>query len=329
MRKLLVISNDLAERGVKRGPHTFHPRHAEEIRDATDGKIEFVIAAPDEAAAHFADAEAIAAFPMRFPDSSKTPNVKWLHSFSAGVDKILTPAVAASDIIVSNSSGIHAVPIAEHIIGTMLMWTRQFHVAVRDQERHLWQKNWEKLDELHGKNILIVGLGEIGTETARLMHAFGAHVSAVSRSGKNRPEFVERLETSDKLDSMLTEADFVLITLPGTPETNHLFDKTKFALMKPSAVVINIGRGSIINESDLVEALQKKIIAGSALDVTEKEPLSADSPLWDMPNVIITPHYSGISQKYMDRAVERFCLNLRAYLAGEPLPNHVDKKLGY
>ena len=316
------------QRGAKQGPHTFHPRHEDEIRAAAGKKMDVVVASPEEAPSHFADAEVVAAFPMRVPEISLLPQVKWVHSFSAGVDKILTNTLAASKIVLTNSSGIHATPIAEHMIGFMLMWTRRSVQALRAQEKKIWKKD-DTLDELCGKTILIVGLGEIGTETARIAKVFGTTVLAVSRSPKKKPAFVDRLETSDKLDALLPEADFVIITLPHTDETHHLFDAKKFALMKKSAVVINIGRGGIINEKDLIDALKKGTIAGAMLDVFEKEPLPADSPLWDMENVIVTPHHSGLSQKYMDRAVERFCLNLKAYLAGEKLPNEVDKNLGY
>ena len=177
--------------------------------------------------------------------------------------------------------------------------------------------------------MLVGGVGAIGTETARLCHAFGTHVTAIARSKKKKLPFVERFATSERLDDLLPEADYVIITLPHTEETHHLFDKKKFKLMKSSAVAINIGRGGIINEKDLIESLQKKIIAGAGLDVFEKEPLSADSPLWDMQNVIITPHHSGLSLRYMDRAVEILCKNLTVYLKGVPPPNEVDKKLGY
>ncbi|HWP61047.1 MAG TPA: D-2-hydroxyacid dehydrogenase [Candidatus Paceibacterota bacterium] len=328
MRNILVISNDIAKIAVKPSPHTFHPRHADEIQQAAAGKAEVIIASPTEAASHFADAEVIAAFPTRVPEIAIIPNAKWIHSFSAGVDKILTPRVVASAVLVSNSSGIHATPISEHIIGFMLMWTRRSAAALRNQQAHEWGKD-ESLDELREKNILIVGLGEIGMETARIAHAFGTRIKAVSRSPKNKQDFIERIGLQKDLGAMLPEADFVVITLPHTEETHHLFDAKKFALMKKEAVVINIGRGGIINEQDLVDALKNKTIAGALLDVFETEPLPSDSPLWDMEQVIITPHNSGLSQKYMDRAVTLFCKNLRAYLAGEKLPNEVDKKLGY
>lgn len=328
MRKLLVIVADQERLGSLPGPDTFKIAHEEILRRAAGKNIEVVIATPEEAHDHFTDAEIVAAFPMRVPDIALLPRAKWLHSFSAGVDKILSPQVAVSDIHLTNSSGIHATPIAEHIIATLLIFVRQFHKTFRQQEQHVWQKR-KSITELREQTILVVGLGEIGTEAARLAKAFGAVVWAVSRSGKNKPIFVDRLETSDKLDELLQSADFVVITLPHTQETHHLFGRAKLQKMKSLAVIINIGRGGIIQENDLIEALKEGKIAGAALDVFETEPLGRESPLWDMENVIITPHHSGLSRKYMDRATELLCKNLRAYLKGEPLPNLVDKNLGY
>jgi len=291
-------------------------------------KLELVVATPDEAKEHLSDAEVVAAFPMRMPPISQLPKAKWLHSFSAGVDKILTPEVAKSKIILTNSSGVHATPIAEMILAYCLMFARGFTKTIGEQRTHTWHKNYS-IGEFRGSTVLIVGLGAIGMETARLCHAFGARVLAVARSAKKKPTFVERFETAERLDELLPEADYVVITLPHTEETHHLFDASKFKRMKSSAIVINIGRGGIIKEEDLIDALQSKQIAGVGLDVFEKEPLPAESPLWDMQKVIITPHHSGLSLRYRDRAVEILCKNLEAYLAGEKLPNEVDKKLGY
>jgi phosphoglycerate dehydrogenase-like enzyme len=298
------------------------------LREATDGKMSVIIATPEEAIAHYTDAEIVAAFPMRMPPIEKLPAAKWLHSFSAGVDKILTSEVAQSSVVLTSSSGIHATPIAESILTSMLLFARGFVKTFYAQQKHEWKKN-EGLGELRDSRVLIVGLGAIGREAARLAHEFGAQVSAISRSGNNKPDFVERLEKSDKLDELLADADYVVITLPGTEETKHLFNKEKIARMKKSAILINIGRGSIVNESDLIDALKNNVIAGAALDVFETEPLPATNPLWDMPNVVITPHHSGLSHRYMDRAIETLCMNIRAYLAGEKLPNEVDKQLGY
>ena len=325
---MLVIAAEQERIGTAPGPHTLKKEHAERLHTSIPKELSVVIATPDEAPAHFADAEIIAAFPMRVPDIAQLPSAKWLHSFSAGVDKILTPEVAASDVLLTNSSGVHATPIAEHVIGYLLMFTRGFTKTFRDQQKHVYEKS-QALREVRDSEILIVGLGEIGKEAARLAKSFGARVNAVSRSAKSKPDFVDRLETSDKLDELLGGADFVVITLPHTNETHYLFDREKISRMKKSAVLINIGRGGIIKEDDLIEALNAGEIAGAALDVFEKEPLPEESALWDMENVIITPHHSGLSHRYMDRAIELLIKNANAYLKGGPLPNLVDQKLGY
>lgn len=328
MRKILVIVADQERLGSPKGPHTFRPEHEAQLHEAAGTDAEVIIATPEEAAAHHADAEAVASFPARMPGIAQLPQAKWLHSFSAGVDRILTPTVADSEVILSNSRGVHATPIAEHIIAFMLNFSRGFHKTYHNQQKHVWEKD-QTLTELRDSNVLIVGLGEIGSEAARLAHAFGARVRAVVRTPRDAPEYVEHLGSSAELDLMLPQSDFVVITLPHTSETHHLFSMQKIALMKPSAVLINIGRGGIINEADLVGALRNNVIAGAGLDVTEVEPLPADSPLWDMDNVIITPHHSGLSHRYMDRAIELLCKNIEAYLAGKPLPTQVNKDLGY
>jgi len=192
----------------------------------------------------------------------------------------------------------------------------------------VWGKD-ETLSELRGKTVLIVGLGDIGMEAARLANCFGARILAIARSKKKKPAFVSELRTASYLDVLLPKSDIVVICLPHTNDTHHLFDKTKFALMKSTAILMNIGRGGIIHEKELIDALRRKQIAGAALDVTEQEPLSANSPPWDMENMIITPHHSGLSEKYMDRAVDLFCENLKLFLKGKKLRTEVDKKRGY
>jgi phosphoglycerate dehydrogenase-like enzyme len=327
-KKILVIAADQERLGAAPGPHTLTPEHQDMLRSCIGPEDELIVATPDEASSLYAEATAVASFPARMPDISVLPSAEWLHSFSAGVDRILTPRVAESSVTLSNSRGVHATPIAEHIIAFMLNFSRGFVGTFPNQVKHQWIKNQE-LRELRGSVVLIVGLGEIGTEAARLAHAFGAHVHAMVRTKRSAPEFVEKLGTLENLSSWLRHADYIVITLPHTDETHHLFNRDKFVLMKKSAYIINIGRGGIIDESDLVEALRNNVIAGAGLDVTETEPLPADSPLWDMPNVIITPHHSGLSHKYMDRAIELLCKNIEAYLRGSRLPTQVDKKLGY
>lgn len=327
MRKLLVISNDQETRGAPLAPHTLTLAHEKMLRETAGEALTVVVATPEETRAH-TDAEVVAAFPARMPALEKVPHAKWLHSFSAGVDKILTPEVARASVVLTNSSGIHATPIAEHIIALCLMFARGFVKSIPAQRKKEWGKE-ESLRELRDSRVLIVGLGAIGREAARLAQQFGARVDAISRSARGRPEYVERLESAEKLDALLQDADFVVITLPGTHETRHLFDARKFALMKRNAVLINIGRGSIVDESALIDALNAGTIGGAGLDVFETEPLPESSPLWSMEQVVVTPHHSGLSHRYMDRAIALLCENIRAYLASEKLPNEVDKVLGY
>jgi len=320
--KLLIIKTE------KSPSHLLRDAHAEKVREV-DPSIEVIMTSDaEEIKRHIVDADILACSPLVFPDISGAKNLKWIHSFSAGVDKILKPEVVNSDVLVTNSSGIHATPIAEHIIGFMLMFTRRFYDTFRAQQKKEWKRR-EDLTELRGKVVLIVGLGHIGTEAARLTHCFGAHVLAVDASKKDKPDFVEELKTPDALPKFFGKADFVALCLPYTKETNHFLDLEKMKQMKPSAVLINIGRGAVVHEQELIEALQSKVIAGAGLDVTETEPLPPESPLWEMENVLISPHHSGISEKYMDRAIEKLCLNLEAFLQGKPLPNLVDKKRGF
>jgi len=274
------------------------------------------------------DADILAGVEPVTPPIKNAKKLKLIHVFSAGVEEVLTPEVVKSKVIVTNSSGIHAIPIAEHVLGFMLIFTRKFYQTFEKQQRKIWKAN-QDLTELRGKTVLIVGLGHIGTEVARLAKCLGSKVIAVKQNVKKRPDFVDKLYSSNQLDEALPKADFVVLCLPLTAQTLHLFDMGKFKLMKKSAILINIGRGAVVHEKELIIALDNKIIGGAGLDVTEKEPLPKNNPLWEMENVIITPHHSGWSEKYMDRGIDVFCTNLKAYLKNKPLSNLVDKKRGY
>lgn len=310
-------------------PHFFKPAYLKQIKSITKNKVEVRVTSDrKETEQQARDADIIAGHSSDIPPLVRLKNIQWVNSFSAGVDKLLTPETITLPIVITNSSGIHATPIAEHVIGFMLTFTRRFHRTWQNQTKHIWKPD-ETITELRGKAVLIVGLGNIGSEVARLSHCFGARVFAVSRAKKEKLPYVDLLKTDKYLDNLLPRADFVCICLPHTKDTHHLFGMTRFRRMKRTAVLINIGRGGIVNEREFVLALKKKIIGGAGLDVTEEEPLSPRSPLWDMENVIITPHHSGLSEKYMDRAIDLFCENLKKFLAGRPLKNVVDKKLGY
>lgn len=311
-------------------PLLIQDKHIEKIQTVDKSIKVAVISSLDkkEVAKQIKDADVIAGVPGVIPPIKYAKKLKWIHSFSAGVEKILTSEVINSPVIVSNSSGIHAIPIAEHVLGFMLIFTRKFYDTFRKQQEKIWKAN-QDLTELRGKTVLVVGLGHIGTEVARLASCLGAQIIAIKQDIKNKPNFVDKLYTKEQLTKILPKADFVVLCLPLTNKTHHLFDMEKFKSMKKSGVLINIGRGGLVSEKELIEALDKKIIGGAGLDVTEEEPLPQKSKLWEMENVVITPHHSGWSEKYMDRAIDLFCLNLKAYLKRQRLPNIVDKKRGY
>ncbi len=323
MKKILIITNS---------GRAITDAHIAKIK-AVAPEMEIVVAnGAADIARHLPEAEILVTSPRTFPPLAEAARLKWLHSFSAGMDRILTPEVARSPMLLSNSAGALAVPIAEHVLAYMLIFARGFLRSLENQREHRWQRG-QGLFELCGKAVLVVGMGHIGGEVARRAHAFGCPVLATTRSGNLRDESlasaVDETHPADALPALLPRADFVVSCLPDTPETHHIFNAETFALMKPSAYFINIGRGGLANETDLSAALRKKTIAGAALDVTETEPLPAESPLWEMPNVIITPHHSGSSERATERAIEVFCRNLAAYGADEPLPTLVDKQLGY
>lgn len=311
-------------------PHQLKEEHIKKIQSIDPSTELYTFSAIDtqEIEHHIRDADIIAGFPRTIPSLENAKNLKWVHSFSAGMDRVLTPEFINSPVLASNSSGIHATPLGEHVLGFMLLFTRKFYQTFQNQQRKIWQRD-EGITELRGKTVLIAGLGHIGKEVARLSRCFGIRVFAIDTPGKEKPEFVEELGSEADFSSFLPKADFVVLCLPHTKETHHFFGKDHFSRMKPTAVLINIGRGGLVDEKELIDALQKKIIGGAAVDVTETEPLPRESPLWEMENVIITPHHSGLSEKYMDRATEQFCVNLEAFLKGEPLPNLVDKTAGY
>ncbi|MCS7286942.1 MAG: D-2-hydroxyacid dehydrogenase [Anaerolineae bacterium] len=281
-----------------------------------------------------------------FDPAEVAPRLKWIQLSTAGVDHLLDSPVMKSQVIITTTSGIHAVPIAEYVFATMLFLVKRLPLALEYQKRREWPSYSNQVlisEELRDKTIGIVGYGSIGREVARLARAFGMTVFATKRHveintdkgyrlpGVGDPEgtLVDRLYPNSSLREMISLCDFVVIAAPLTPETYHMIGPEELAAMKPSAYLINIARGAIVDETALVEALRTGKIAGAALDVFEKEPLPPESPLWDLPNVILTPHVSAVTPRYNDRATALFAENLRRYLEGKELLNVVDKTLGY
>lgn len=280
------------------------------------------------------------------PEKEKAPNLRWVHSHWAGVERMTQGPLWDSDIIITNTSGIHAPNMGQYSLAQILAWANRIPAWIRQQQTGTWPARRRETfmsDELHGRTLGIIGYGSIGREVARLATAFGMEVLATKRNarrvqdeGYTLPGFgdpsgdlARRIYPTEATRSMVGDCDYIVITLPLTERTHHLFDETMFRAMKPSCFVVNVGRGGVIKEGDLIRALQKGWIAGAGLDVFEAEPLPDNSPLWGMPNVILSPHVSGFSEAYEARALDLFIANLERYVAGETLLNVVQRDVGY
>jgi phosphoglycerate dehydrogenase-like enzyme len=275
-----------------------------------------------------ADAEiAFGLLPVaRYPELH---SLRWMQQTFAGADWIFNyPQVLEKDFTLTTASGVHAIPISEHILALMLALARDIPYAVTKQQEHQWKRRG-KVFELDGATMGIIGLGKIGEKTAQKAKGLNMHVLATRRNPARSSPYVDAMFGPDGLQEVLSQSDWVVIAAAMTSETSGLIGEDELKWMKPSACIINIARGSIIREAALIRALQDGRIAGAGLDVFETEPLPADSPLWDMKNVIITGHYAGITPLYFDRVMAIFLENLQRYEQGEPLMNVVDKALGY
>lgn len=257
-------------------------------------------------------------------------HLEWVHLPSAGADAYVDPDMYAREILLTNSSGVFGIPLAEHVLGMMLAFSRNLHHYGRLQTAKRWEVT-PGSQELYGKVLGILGLGDIGKEVAKRASAFGMQIWALKRRMDRKPDYVHHLVDSSGLDDLLQASDYVVVALPLTSKTRGLLGSRELALIKPHGILINVGRGPIVDEKALSTALQKGAIAGAGLDVFEKEPLPEDSPLWEMPNVIITPHCAGITPYVTQRIVNIFCHNLRLWQEGKgnEMMNIVDKALGY
>lgn len=249
------------------------------------------------------------------------PQLRWIQSGGAGSDwtRDLGPH-CRSQVTVTSASGIHPVPIAEHVFGLLLTWTRRLHWARDAQNKKEYLKvPHPDLSELEGKHLLILGMGRVGERCAALAQAFGMQVTGLRRNPEKISTPVHRKVAVDQLYQVLPQADYVLGILPNHKTTHHFLDATAIALMKPGAFFCNVGRGQTVDQEALVEALQSGKLAGAALDVFEEEPLPEDSPLWSLPNVLITGHYAGATHRYDHRLLDLFSENLRHYLQSEKM----------
>lgn len=249
------------------------------------------------------------------------PRPRWVHTASAGVDRLLCPELIDSETIVTNARGIFEEPIAEYVAGLVLAMAKDIPGTLELQRQRRWRHR-EGL-RVAGSKAVVVGAGPIGRAIAATLRALGVTVAVTGRTA--RPG----VHGADQLDRLLTGADWVICAAPLTDATRGMFDARLFGLMQPSAHFINVGRGQLVAEDDLVAAVSKRWIAGAALDVFEQEPLAAQSPLWDVPGLIVSPHMSGDTVGWRDRLAEQFVDLYELWAAGKPLPNVVDKKRGY
>ena len=275
-------------------------------------------------------AEAEVIYGQRLPQNliSRAPKLKWVQVMSAGVERFLDTKMVESPVILANTSGIHAIPIGELVLSLMLMFAKQAPLCFQLKQEKQWRRFTPSV--LRSKTVGVIGLGNIGREVGRLAKAIGMRVLAVDLvKPVGWTRYVDTMLTLDQLRQLLAESDFVVLALPLTPETNKLIGEEELRTMKSSAYLINIARGGLVDEEVLTRALGEHWIAGAGLDVFATEPLPTDSRLWELPNVIFSPHVAGAMEDYNIRATEIFTENLRRYLNGEKLRNVVDKKKGY
>lgn len=280
------------------------------------------------------DSDIFVGYSLRAEQLAGAKKLKWLHSTATGVAQLMYPELQASAIAVTNAGGVFSLPMAEHTIGLLLALARNFPDSLRQQDGATWsqQKLWDKpqqLTELNEKLLLIVGYGSIGREVAKRAGAFGMRVWGVTRSGKGDLAYAEKIVPVSALNTVLPDADYVLISAPETSETKYLIGQQQIQHMKPGARLINVGRGSLLDETALLRALESGALGGAALDVAETEPLPSTSPLWHAPNIFITPHTSAVSDRLWERETALLMELLERWFAGRELLNRVDFARGY
>jgi phosphoglycerate dehydrogenase-like enzyme len=257
-------------------------------------------------------------------------NLKWLQLNSAGSDAYIKEGVLNKGVLLTNATGAYGLAISEHIIGVLLQLFKKLHIYRNNQKLHLWKDEGE-VKSIYGSKILIIGLGNIGEEFAKRVKAFGAYTIGVRRSNNKKPDCIDELHLMDKIDDLLPTADVVALSLPSTKETYKMFSKERLKLMKKGAVLLNVGRGNVLDTDALCDLVESGHILGAGLDVTDPEPLPEDHRIWDVENIIITPHISGGYHipETLEKIVQISTKNLRSFINEEKLINIVDFSTGY
>jgi phosphoglycerate dehydrogenase-like enzyme len=316
--------------------YQFTPESLAMLSEAAQSKVVQVTSYEEQLRA-MAEAEVLCSFD--FPDNWRevAPHLRWYQSVSAGVDRLRGNSVLDPDsgVIVTTASGVHSEIICEYVFCSILMFNRGWHTMVDLQRRHIWAHESPEYPlpgrELTGRTIGIVGLGNIGRRIAQVAHAFGMKVLAMrfSTRGNEQDPDVDQSYPVEQLRSMLALCDYVVLSMPLNDRTAKMIGEAELRAMRPDAYLVNIARGGVVDEPALIRALQEGWIAGAGLDVTDPEPPRDDNPLYDLPNVILTPHVAGATEHYERRLAELFADNLRRYRAGQPLRNQYDARRGY
>jgi D-3-phosphoglycerate dehydrogenase len=309
--------------------YPIEPRHLAQIRAAAPGH-DVIDAGQERIAAELPGAEIFcghAKVPVPWPEVVRRGRLKWIQSSAAGLDHCLVPEVIDSPILVTSASGLFADQVAEQTLALLLGLLRSLPAFFRAQQQREFIRRPTR--DLHRTTVGIVGLGGNGTRLAEVLRPFKTRIIATDMFPDSPPPCVDALWPADQLDRLLAESDVVILCVPLNSQTQGMIAAPQLARMKRGAILINVARGPVVVERDLVSALTSGHISGAGLDVTEVEPLAEDSLLWDLPNVLITPHVGAQSSSRADDTTNLICENLRRYFAGKPLLNLVEKRLGY
>ncbi|MGH9514115.1 MAG: D-2-hydroxyacid dehydrogenase [Terriglobales bacterium] len=327
-RKLLILTHHRLELWI--APTSF----AERLRGEFPQVDVAQLTSYENVEQQIKDVEILFGISIRPEQFLAAQKLRWIHSQAAAVHQLMFPELVNSNVIITNARDVHGPVVAEQVMAMIYALAKQIAAAVRFQEKHEWgQDTISKMiapREIAGTTLGLVGVGSIGRNVAKHAAALGMYVVAVrEHPEKEKPEHVDEVWPSSQLLHLLGQSDYVVLSAPVTPASTGLIGKEQLAAMKPHARLINVGRGPLIDEPALIDALRDGKIGGAALDVFDKEPLPADSPLWDLDNLLIMPHTAGISEKMWERHYELFSENLRRYFAGQPLLGLVDKNSGY
>jgi phosphoglycerate dehydrogenase-like enzyme len=288
----------------------------------------------DRVPEEIADTDVFIGWSLRPEQFAEARKLRWIHSPAAAVHQLMYPALIQSNVIVTNSTGIHGAVVAEHAIAVLLALAKRLPQAMRYQAKHEWSQDelWHGSPpprEVADSTVLIVGMGSIGREFAARAKALGMRILAIRENPTKGLDGAHAVYSSAQIDEVLPQADYVLLCTPVTPATTGIMNAARLGKMKADAYLINVARGPLIDEAALLDALQKRCIAGAALDVFNEEPLPAGSPFWSLDNILITPHTAAVTERLWERHYRLIVDNMKRFLSGDPLVNQVDKRRGY